>query len=241
MRENDEKKAGDADSEQIVKMLNSIILRVLENGELNDIISILFDLMRKYRKVERAGKRLDLIVRCLLKLGNSLDEPPSSFEPERILFDFHHYLIDLGEEDLNTTTNAIGVKSIKILLNKLVKAYKEQIWEYYSAVEMHHIQDLHLQNWISAILKPFSVNSVQSHPHRQEKEPLAPTKYQSGNSTLQQLSEKSTPKKSMLIEQRVMEQIIENLKVPEKFEQNILLLYELILKNPGYKAFQLSV
>jgi hypothetical protein len=71
----DEERAFDtADSESLVKTLNSTMLRILENSNANDMFSVLFDLLIKNRRLSNYAKILGLIIKCTLKLAKALEQ-----------------------------------------------------------------------------------------------------------------------------------------------------------------------
>ena len=56
-----------------VKLLNSLMLRMLENSNINDMFEILFALLVKNRKQEVYSKILGLIIKCILKLTKAIE------------------------------------------------------------------------------------------------------------------------------------------------------------------------
>jgi hypothetical protein len=78
----------------------------------------------------------------------------------------------------------IGIKTIKTILNELIKLYQDKIWEYYAiSVENHPAPDQYLQRWMSVMTRPinnatnpqtqsprFASNNVQNEnkPDREE-------------------------------------------------------------------------
>lgn len=51
-------------------------------------------------------------------------------QPEKILIRSHLYLIEFAQDN-SKISDDIGIKTIKTILNELVKLYGEKIWEYY--------------------------------------------------------------------------------------------------------------
>jgi len=138
LAEDDEKRFDAADNENLVKTLNAIMLRVLENAEADDMFNVLFDLLIKNRRVHSYAKILGLIVKCILKLTKALNQLVPTLHPETLLIKFHLYILEFGA----TQTEDIGIKTIKTLLNELVKVYHESIWNSYAcSVQIHSKPD----------------------------------------------------------------------------------------------------
>ena len=144
LAEDDEKRFEAADNENLVKTLNAIMLRVLENAEADDMFNVLFDLLIKNRRVHSYAKILGLIVKCILKLTKALNQLVPTLHPETLLIKFHLYILEFG----STQTEDIGIKTIKTLLNELVKVYNESIWNAYArSVQIHAKPDQVLHSY----------------------------------------------------------------------------------------------
>ena len=67
-------KAGEnKEGEQILKNLNSSILRILENCNHTYVICVLFDLLRKYSDFPELPKIPNLIIKCLVKISKIIE------------------------------------------------------------------------------------------------------------------------------------------------------------------------
>lgn len=121
-------------SYDFVKLLNSIMLRMLENSNLNEIYSILLDLLIKYRRKANSNtKTLALIIKCLWKLTKSFEGSISEINIGMILLKSHEYLSQLDNEVGKQSEDA-GVKTIRTILAELVKIVGEGIWEHYMVI-----------------------------------------------------------------------------------------------------------
>ena len=127
----------------IIKTLNSTMLRVLENTNSNTIFAVLFDLLIKYRRVHTYAKILGLIVKCILKLTKSLEQFINVINPSVILLKSHLYLIEFA--NISQNTEDIGIKTIKTILNELVKLQQEKIWESYQVIQTHPTTDNYIK------------------------------------------------------------------------------------------------
>lgn len=229
LAEDEGKNAENNENETIVKTLNSTMLRILENANPNDIFSVLFDLLIKYRRLYSYAKILGLIIKCILKHTKCLEQMLPNVQPERILLKSHLYLIEFATSG-NAPSDDIGIKTIKTVLNELVKIYKEKIWEFYSVVQNHPTPDTYMNRWIMVILRPLSNNNaVPSKPltgTQNDKKPLTPTN-QGGQPTF--VFENSGDFHGI----PEISQIVENLKRTDNFEKNVFLLHDAIARHPG--------
>lgn len=75
-------------SYDFVKLLNSIMLRMLENSNINDMFGVLLDLLIKYRRMGVYSKILGLNIKCILKLTKSIESLARELNPEMILIKY---------------------------------------------------------------------------------------------------------------------------------------------------------
>ena len=138
----EDKQLDKAENESLVKTLNSTMLRILENSDPNDMFCVLFDLLIKNRKrIHNYSKIIGLIIKCILKLTKALEQLVNVIQPEKILLKSHMYLLEFGTDPAKLGED-IGIKTIKTILNELVKLYRENIWEFYAqSIQTHPRQD----------------------------------------------------------------------------------------------------
>ena len=128
-----------------VKLLNSIMLRMLENANLNEIYIILLDLLIKYRK--KAGfntKTMGLIIKCVLKLTKNFENSINELHVDVILLKCHEYLTSFNYDAVKQNED-VGAKTFKTIVNELVKVLGEGIWDPYMAVRDHSTPDQYIQ------------------------------------------------------------------------------------------------
>jgi len=159
----EDKQLDKAENESLVKTLNSTMLRILENSDPNDMFCVLFDLLIKNRRrINNYSKILGLIIKCILKLTKALEQLANVIQPEKILLKSHMYLLEFGTDPAKLGED-IGIKTIKTILNELVKLYRETIWEFYAqSIQTHPRQDNYIHRWITVILRPMLNNSTIS-------------------------------------------------------------------------------
>lgn len=246
----DEGKTTDGpDSEAIVKTLNSTMLRVLENANPNDIFCVLFDLLIKYRQMHSYAKILGLIIKCILKLTKCLEQIIPAVQPEKIMLKSHLYLTEFNNAS-NPMGDDIGIKTIKTILNELVKIFKERIWEFYAVVQNHPVPDACMHRWITVILRPLSSTNTVSpklpgsqmqfnngisdkKPTTPSNQLAGPTQQIGGFNSLSMMQNVQKENSNDFYENPEIKQLVENLKRSDNFEEGIQALYEAILRNPG--------
>ena len=70
----------------------------------------------------------------MLKLTKVLDTILDQIRPDNILFKCHLYLIEFAADSNKLNHDDIGVKTVKTILNELVKLFHDKIWDYYQVV-----------------------------------------------------------------------------------------------------------
>jgi len=151
------------EGEVMLKTLNGTMLRVLEHCKPTRIFVVLIKLLTKYINETSLSKMPGLIIRCLLKLTKILSTVIHQLEVDKILVAMHEYLV---EHKINSTANTdeMGTKTIKTIINELVKLQGEAIWESYAAVRNHSKPDSNIERWISTLLAPTTTISSITSP-----------------------------------------------------------------------------
>ena len=193
------------EGELMLKTLNGTMLRILENCPVTLVFVVLIRLLTHYRNDQSVPKMSGLIIRCLLKLTKILGNLKADLEVGRLLLAMHEYLI---EHRGSTAADEIGNKTIKTILNELVKLEGERIWEAYEAVRRHPTPDECIERWIRMI------NSSLG--------PVPPMSYQRLRS----------PPRATGLPQELLE-ISAKLKAAETYDDGIRLLYGYTERNPG--------
>ena len=202
--ENLDKLGERGEGELMLKTLNGTMLRILENCQPTLVFVVLIRLLTRYRNDQTIPKMSGLIIRCLLKLTKILGNLKGDLHVNRLLLAMHEYLIQHRNV---SASDEIGNKTIKTILNELVKLEGERIWEAYESVRRHDVQDECLERWIrmmSSTLGP------------------APISYQRMRS----------PPRAAGLPQELLE-ISSKLKAAETYDDGIRLLYAYTERNPA--------
>jgi hypothetical protein len=145
----------------IIRSLNSTMLRVLENCNYTHVISVLLELVKKYRKNENKVKISGLAIKCLLKINQILPQIIDNIQVDKILNKINEMLIDFEETNpglvANNQTDQMVIRYIKNLINELVKIRKDAIkLDYLKALDNTNNKDKYLKRWITNILSSMS-------------------------------------------------------------------------------------
>ncbi|GJD08766.1 Cytoskeleton-associated protein 5 [Galdieria sulphuraria] len=140
------------DGSQVVRALNLLVLKILENSDRTSLYSVLFELLSKEedsilresdsRSVEQAKKKISLIVKCISKLSKT---GFSSVNVAMLLRDIHVYLTarcakkgrkQSIQGDTASESSDSGFQMVTVLLGDLVKIHGSQIWEFTSLIPL---------------------------------------------------------------------------------------------------------
>ncbi|XP_064951030.1 protein MOR1-like isoform X2 [Musa acuminata AAA Group] len=123
------------DGSQLLKALNVLMLKILDNAERTSSFVVLINLLRPLDSlrwpspvssealVTRNQKFSDLVVKCLIKLTKVLQSTIYEVDLDRILQSIHVYLQELGMEEIRRRAGADDkpLRMVKTVLHELVK------------------------------------------------------------------------------------------------------------------------
>lgn len=123
------------DGSQLLKALNVLMLKILENAERTSAFAVLIYLLRPLDPsrwpspasedvfVARSQKFSDLVVKCLIKLTKVLQNTIFEVDLDRLLQSIHVYLQELGMEEIRRRAGADDkpLRMVKTVLHELVK------------------------------------------------------------------------------------------------------------------------
>ena len=134
----------------IVKSFNSIMLRIIDNSEVNGLLTSLFVLIinTKDTQNEPMTKAVyNLAFKCIVRITRNLKNIIQKVDPRIVLNLIFNYIDNFGVKD----SSSIGSKSIKTLLNELVtRSNPEFIWNCYHDV-FGNLQEQNISKWIKII------------------------------------------------------------------------------------------
>ncbi|MCD7457741.1 Protein MICROTUBULE ORGANIZATION 1 [Datura stramonium] len=123
------------DGSQLLKALNVLMLKILDNADRTSSFAVLINLLRPLDPsrwpspatneslVIRNQKFSDLVVKCLIKLTKVLQSTIYDVDLDRILQSIHIYLQELGMEEIRRRAGADDkpLRMVKTVLHELVK------------------------------------------------------------------------------------------------------------------------
>ncbi|KAG5075422.1 hypothetical protein JHK84_056653 [Glycine max] len=123
------------DGSQLLKALNVLMLKILDNADRTSSFVVLINLLRPLDSsrwpspalneslASRNQKFSDLVVKCLIKLTKVLQSTIYDVDLDRILQSIHLYLQDLGMEEIRRRAGADDkpLRMVKTVLHELVK------------------------------------------------------------------------------------------------------------------------
>ncbi|XP_073101212.1 protein MOR1-like [Elaeis guineensis] len=123
------------DGSQLLKALNVLMLKILDNADRTSSFVVLINLLRPLDPsrwpspapseafVTRNQKFSDLVVKCLIKLTKVLQSTIYDVDLDRILQSIHVYLQELGMEEIRRRAGADDkpLRMVKTVLHELVK------------------------------------------------------------------------------------------------------------------------
>ncbi|CAL9199780.1 unnamed protein product [Musa hybrid cultivar] len=123
------------DGSQLLKALNVLMLKILDNAERTSSFVVLINLLRPLDSSRwpspvssealgtRNQKFSDLVVKCLIKLTKVLQSTIYEVDLDRILQSIHVYLQELGMEEIRRRAGADDkpLRMVKTVLHELVK------------------------------------------------------------------------------------------------------------------------
>ncbi|KAG6594399.1 Protein MOR1, partial [Cucurbita argyrosperma subsp. sororia] len=123
------------DGSQLLKALNVLMLKILDNADRTSSFVVLINLLRplepsrwpstgsKESFASRNQKFSDLVVKCLIKLTKVLQSTIYDVDLDRILQSIHLYLQNLGMEEIRRRAGADDkpLRMVKTVLHELVK------------------------------------------------------------------------------------------------------------------------
>ncbi|EAR97553.2 hypothetical protein TTHERM_00439010 (macronuclear) [Tetrahymena thermophila SB210] len=211
----------------IIKLINSTMLRILENSRPEQIYKILLELLIKYRQQFNYAKILGLIIKCILKVTKGLEDFINQIDLNELLLYFHKYICEFLVPN-PTMSDDIGVKTIKTILKELCKLKGEAIWVVYNnSIKNCPQKDQFIFEWIGLVLKPAQSSNTAGNPISI----VSPRdlRFERKISATQQSLTNISPDQidSLIVK------TIQNIKQSDTFEQGIAQLHEILTKYPS--------
>ena len=134
-----------------IKNLNSLMLKILETCSANNIFQILFDLLIKHRKSCIFSKFIALVIKCILKLTKVMEVLLPALDLEKLFLKFHIYVCEFFNENFKNNED-LGVKTIKTIINEIIKIKGPAILDYYHVIASHEKVDKYIFRFLYNII-----------------------------------------------------------------------------------------
>ncbi|KAL2612993.1 hypothetical protein R1flu_024685 [Riccia fluitans] len=141
------------DGSQLLKALNVLVLKILENANRTSAFVVLIDLLEPERRQTNAVRKetvrlkgdrqmlsshrfSDLVVKCLIKLTKVLGSTIDEVDLDRVLLSISDFFEGLGLEEIRKAAGADDkpLRMVKTVLHELVKLKGPSVKEYLSMV-----------------------------------------------------------------------------------------------------------
>lgn len=114
----------------IVKYFNGIMLRILDNGNINMVFNSLFKILLNSQSMEESlvEKVFSLDLHCINRLTKTLKNRLSEINPSSMLLNIKRYLEEFGMDN-SSDLKKRGTGIVRVLMKELVVNFSEQqIW-----------------------------------------------------------------------------------------------------------------
>lgn len=144
------------EGKKIIKSLNALMLKLMENFNINLTFSALIKILGCCRQDD--SKICQLAIKCLLKLSNIFPSLINNLDIEKMLYYIFEFIYNFEKTNPDLATQSLNdemcLKILRTLVHEIIKIKNEDIWEYYKiAIENNNLPDKHLKRWIQLIIR----------------------------------------------------------------------------------------
>eukprot|EP00826_Nyctotherus_ovalis_P053400 TRINITY_DN693_c0_g7_i1.p1 TRINITY_DN693_c0_g7~~TRINITY_DN693_c0_g7_i1.p1 ORF type:complete len:457 (+),score=154.74 TRINITY_DN693_c0_g7_i1:25-1371(+) len=140
---------------ELSKSLNSTIICLFDNCKPNFVFRALLEI---YKNSKYDSQLSVLTVKCLIRLIGEFDSYLPLIGIPDLLISLHEHLAGMSDNGLR---NEVGARIAKMIVGKLVRARKEDIWLQYKAVEdIYGSKGTIMRRWIAGMLSKTNVISA---------------------------------------------------------------------------------
>ncbi|XP_028287106.1 cytoskeleton-associated protein 5 isoform X2 [Parambassis ranga] len=129
------------DGEQVIRSINLLVIRVLENSDQTNIMSAVLVLLQD-SLVTGFSMSSELFMKCLWRLMRFLPDTINNINLDRILLDIHNFMKVFPKDKLKQLSSNLPHRTLKTLLHALVKYTGAKILDHMSMIENRNESDL---------------------------------------------------------------------------------------------------
>jgi len=144
------------EGKKIIKSLNALVLKFLENFNTTFTLVALIKLIQQY--CGDNSRICSLSIKCLLKLTNIMPSIISNIDIEKIFIAIFEFTFEFEKThpELNTQSQneEMCLKILRTIIHEIIKIKNEGIWNYYkAAIESNNLPDKYVKRWIQLIMR----------------------------------------------------------------------------------------
>ncbi|XP_041280411.1 cytoskeleton-associated protein 5 isoform X1 [Onychostruthus taczanowskii] len=130
------------ESEQVIRSVNLLVVKVLEKSDQTNILSALLVLLQDSLLATASSKFSELVMKCLWRMVRLLPETINSINLDRILLDIHIFMKVFPKEKLKQCKSEFPIRTLKTLLHTLCKLKGPKILDHLTMIDNKNESEL---------------------------------------------------------------------------------------------------
>jgi len=156
------------DGSNMIKALNLLMLRILDNCKKNYTFAVLLQLLRP--RSNTLSKNCDLIVRCLLRMSKSLITDVQSLNLDMLFEEIQNFFVAAvpSNNKDSSSSEATALRAVKTLVNEMVRIKGASVRDHLTRIPLSADKENNpiLIQYIDLMLDNANTHSVASTKHQ---------------------------------------------------------------------------